>query len=149
MSMLSHGVEYKGQKVDILVTVKVCNKSREAEIEMECVSGQKVTFLTGVNYHMGMKTISDEKSVSTWGVHPADVVENPLPIGAGVRYKKGKWMLEFLSDINFARLKALKPAKKAKIKVVAACSREKELNTSEKFFLYMTNGLHDGNKPMK
>ena len=58
-------------------------------------------------------------------------------------------MLSVMPSNGFAQLKSVKPTKKAKTRVVAACSREQDLNTSEKFFLYMTNGLTDGKSAVR
>lgn len=138
MSMLVRGVTYKGVKVDIKVSVKVWDDSRLAEISAECVSGQKVTFMSGVNFHPGQQMRIADGRVAVWGVHPADVVKNPLPIGAGLTYSTKAWDGLFVdNELGFAAIRTRKPVAKASVKVVAACSREDALNTCAKFFGYV------------
>lgn len=138
MSMLVRGVEYKGGKVDIKVSVRVWDDSRLAEISAECVSGQKVTFMSGINFHQGQQLRIADGRVAVWGVHPADVVKNPLPIGAGLAYSTKAWDGIFIdNEIGFAAIRTRKPVGRASVRVVAACSREDSLNTCAKFFDYV------------
>ncbi len=135
MSMLVRGVEYKGDKVDIKVTVRVWDDSRLAEVSAECVSGQKVTFVSGVNFHQGQQMRIADGRVAVWGVHPADVVKNPLPIGAGLTYSTKDWDGLFVDNaLGFIAVRSRRPVSRAKVYVVAACSREDALNTCDKFF---------------
>lgn len=140
MEMLAKGVEYKGEKIDVAIRVIVFDDSRDVVVEAECVSGQKVQFMTGVNMHAGQSSkegsVGKNGYLAAWGIHPADVVENPLPIGGGLVYSKKKWQLmETKSDLMWVVTK--KPVKKACTKIVAACSREKELNEWNKFVKYL------------
>lgn len=138
MSMTVRGVEYKGEKVDIRLTVKVWNDSREAEISAECVSGQKVTFMSGVNFHQGQQMRISDGRIAVWGVHPADVVKNPLPIGAGLTYSTKAWDGLYVdNELGFVAIRTRKAVTKASVRVVAACSREDALNTCAKFFDYV------------
>ncbi len=138
MSMLVRGVEYKGEKVDVKITVSVSDNSRIAEISAECVSGQKVVFMSGVNFHPGQQLKLADGRIAVWGVHPADVVENPLPIGAGLTYKTKVWSgLDIDNTLGFVAIKTRKPVTKASVNVVAACSREDAINTCQKFFDYV------------
>ncbi|MGN0028384.1 MAG: DUF4861 family protein [Marinilabiliaceae bacterium] len=138
MSMLVRGVEYKGGKVDIKVSVRVWDDSRLAEISAESVGGQKVTFMSGVNFHQGQQLRVADGRVAVWGVHPADVVKNPLPIGAGLAYNTKAWDGIFIDNgIGFAAIRTRKPVGRASVRVVAACSREDALNTCAKFFDYV------------
>lgn len=141
MSMLVRGVAYKGDMVDIKITVRMWDDSRLAEIEAECVSGQKVVFMSGVNYHSGQQLRFLPGRVAAWGVHPADVVENPLPIGGAVLFKDKVWSDELDVDnvLGFVAIKTRKPVSKASVKVVAACSREDALNTPDKFFDFVSS----------
>lgn len=140
MEMLAKGVEYKGEKIDVAIRVMVYNDSRDAVVEAECVSGQKVQFMTGVNMHEGQSSkegkVGKVGYMAAWGIHPADIVENPLPIGGGLAYDAKKWQtMTAKKDLMWIVTK--KPVKKACAKIVAACSREKELNDWDKFLKYL------------
>lgn len=133
--MFHRGVMYKGQSVDIRVTIAMADDEREASITAECVSGQEVQFLTGVNYHQGQTLDYADGRIAVWGIHPADVVEHPLPIGGGMVYDMEQWgsvtktadMLQIVS----------KPATTVSTTVTAACSREKDVNSEKKFLEYV------------
>ena len=136
--MLVRGVEYRGEKVDIKVSVRMWDSSRLAEISAECVSGQKVTFISGVNYHQGQQLRVSDGRIAVWGVHPADVVKNPLPIGAALTYNAKAWDGLFVDNAaGFVSIRTRRPVSSAKVTVVAACSREDALNSCEKFFDYV------------
>ncbi|MBQ3635606.1 MAG: DUF4861 family protein [Bacteroidales bacterium] len=140
MYMIARGVEYRGKKVDIKVTVTVSNKSRVADITAECVNGHKVMFMTGVNFHKGQSIELSDGRIAVWGIHPADVVKNPLPIGGAIVYNKRKWKGSKIdTEKGFIGIVTPMPVVKAKTRVVAACSREDNLNTEEKFFNFVKN----------
>ncbi len=140
MYMISRGVEYKGGKVDIKVTVRMSKDTRTAEIEAECISGQKVTFVTGVNYHKGQQMQVADGRIAVWGIHPGDVVKDPLPIGGAMVYNKRKWNnMSIDNEKGFIGIMTTTPVAKARTRVVAACSREDNLNTQEKFFMFVKN----------
>lgn len=132
ISMLSKGVPYKGDTIDVLVSVIARDNERWMTVEAKCVSGQKVQFLTGVNYHNGQTEEIDDESLAVWGVHPADVVENPLPIGGGMRYKAKRFVGSDKTD-NLLRLIS-KPTKCVSTKIIAACSKEPIINNQKAFF---------------
>ena len=136
MEMISRGVVYGTDTVDIAVTVSVSSKSRVATVEAECISGQKVIFMTGVNYHDGQILDYGNGQIAVWGIHPADVVENPLPIGGGMRYKTSTWTSPEQTP-DLLRIITKKKCKKAATKVVAACSRESEINSEAIFFNFV------------
>lgn len=136
MEMISRGVAYKGDTVDIAVTVSVSKNSRVATVEARCISGQKVVFMTGINYHDGQILDYGNGQIAVWGIHPADVVENPLPIGGGMRYKTSVWTSPEKTP-DLLRIITKKECKKASTKVVAACSRESEINSEAVFFNFV------------
>lgn len=138
MSMTVRGIEYLGEKVDIRLTVRVWNDSREAEVSAECTSGQKVVFMSGVNYHPGQSMKVADGRLAAWGVHPADVVKNPLPIGAGLTYDTKAWTgVEIDNTQGFMSIRTKKAVSSAKVRIVAACQREDALNTCQKFLDYV------------
>ena len=53
IEMIAYGVAYKGDNVDVMIRVDVSSKTREAVVTASELSGKKVQFLTGVNYHEG------------------------------------------------------------------------------------------------
>ncbi len=136
MEMISYGVAYKGDTVDIAVKVTVNNKERTAEVEARCISGQKVIFLSGINHHAGQSLDFSDGRLATWGIHPADVVEHPLPIGGGMTYNTKTWTSPVKTG-DMLQITTRKAVKKAKTTVVAACSRESELNNEKAFFDYV------------
>lgn len=64
VEMTAYGVEYMGDLVDIMVRIDVNVKSRLASVSAKELSGKKVRFLTGVNFHEGQKVIVDKKHVA-------------------------------------------------------------------------------------
>jgi len=135
IEMLHRGVPYKGDTIDINVRVIMFGAVREALIQAECISGQKVQFLTGVNYHDGQLFDFATGRIAVWGIHPADIVEHPLPIGGALIYNPTEWSaIEKTSDM----LQIIsKPTNMIMTTITAACSREKELNNEKAFFDYV------------
>lgn len=133
--MLSKGIAYRGDTVDILVRVNMFNDSRNAQVEAFCTTGQKVQFVTGINYHPGQEIEYDKGYISVWGIHPADVSQHPIPIGGGMRYNP-KDFVDIEQTKDMIQLIS-KPAKKLKTKVVSASIKEKEINTPELFLDYV------------
>ena len=130
-----NGVPYKGDLVDISIRVEMKDNSRVAKVIATELDGKKVQFLTGVNFQKDEQVEYGRKYIAVWGVHPADVSQDPSPIGAGMWFKPGKFvMVEQTSDM--VRIVS-KPASQISTEVVAASVKEDELNTAEKFFEYM------------
>ena len=134
--MISYGVPYRGRKVDVSVRIGMTDKSRKAKIIASVVSGGRVQFVTGLNYHAGEYVQAGWGAIGTWGIHPADVSENPIEVGAGLEYDPDDYVgiPESLDDM--VRLVS-KPCRKLVTTVVAAPVKEDELNTPEKFFDYL------------
>lgn len=136
--MIAHGVQYKGESVDISIKISMKDNSRVATVEAEELSGKKVQFLTGVNYHRGEAVETGRNYIAVWGVHPADVSQNPCELGGGMWFKPGKFSkVERTEDM----LRIIsKPASKISTQVVAASVKEDELNTRDSFFSYIRKG---------
>ena len=95
-----------------------------------------VMFLTGVNYHPGETVKCGNGFIFAWGIHPADVSASPIPIGAGMFYKPSDFgPMEVTGDM--VRIIS-RPAKSISTTVVAASTKEAELNTAKRFENYMT-----------
>ena len=131
--MIAYGVEYKGELVDISIRIDMSAKSREAVITAKELSGKKVRFLTGVNYHEGQKVTSGENYISVWGPHPAK--DATMPLGAGKRFSAKEFpVLEKTDDM--VRIISL-PKSEVSTKVVSASTKEAELNSAKRFEAYM------------
>lgn len=133
--MIAYGVEYKGELVDVSIRVEMKDNSRVAKVIATELNGKKVQFLTGINYQKGETVEYGKKYIAVWGIHPADVSKNPSPLGAGMWFKPGKFVtVEKTGDM--VRIIS-KPAKSISTQVVAASTKEDELNTEAKFVSYM------------
>ncbi|MBR1487537.1 MAG: DUF4861 family protein [Bacteroidales bacterium] len=133
--MIAYGVMYKGEPVDISIRVEMKDNSRVAKVVATELGGRKVQFLTGVNYHKGETVEFGKKYISVWGIHPADVSQNPCELGGGMWFKPRK----FLAPEQTADMVRIisKPASRIETQVVAASIKEDQLNSAEKFAAYM------------
>lgn len=135
MEMLSEGVPYMGESIDVLVRVTVFSGFREARVEAFAFSNKPVRFLTGVNYHEGTRTKQGENYICTWGLHPEDVAALPLNIGAAIIYNaddferitKGAQQFEMIS----------KPTRYMKTWITSAGELESQLNSMDLFVEYL------------
>lgn len=134
--IIAYGVMYKGEPVDVSIRVEMKDKSRVAKVIATELGGRKVQFLTGVNYHAGETIETGRKYISVWGVHPADVSQNPCQLGGGMWFKPKHFIGAPEQVDNLVRLIS-KPTSKLETQVVAASVKESELNTAEKFAAYM------------
>lgn len=135
IQMLAKGVAYKGENVDIAIRITMNNTDRYAKIEAECTSGQKVQFVTGVNFHPDKTMEYGEGFAAVWGVHPPDVSQAPIQIGGGIRYNP-----EDIAEVNETRdmIQLIsKPATTLTTYVVSAGEKEKDLNNAAAFIAYV------------
>lgn len=130
MEMISKGVPYKGKKVDILVRVTVFSGKREAKVEAVCLSGEKVQFVTGVNYFKGFETKKGPNYIATWGEHPEDVAAEVIGIGAAIKYNPKDYVKNIDDGTQYLLISKL--TKHLQTEIVAASVREKEINNLEK-----------------
>lgn len=133
--MLAMGIPYRGDTVDILMRVTMFNDRRPALVEAFCTTGQKVQFVTGVNFHPEEQVDYGKGYIGVWGVHPADVSQHPIPIGGGMRYNP-KDIAQVEKTTDMVRLIS-KPAKQLATWVTSASIREQEINTPELFFAHV------------
>lgn len=135
--MIAYGVPYDGGLVDISIRVDVTSKNRLAVITARELSGKKVRFVTGVNFHEGANVKCEDGRICIWGKHPAQVSANPINIGAGMFYPKSMFVsVEKKEDMVML---VSKPTSNISTKVVAASVKEAELNTARRFESYMLN----------
>lgn len=133
--IIAYGVEYMGGNVDISIRIDMNEKNRFAVITASELSGRKVQFLTGVNYHEGQSVIYDDKHIGIWGIHPADVSASPIPIGAGLFYSSRMFpVIEKTKDM--VRIIS-RPLSSVQTKVISASTKEAELNNAKRFMAYM------------
>lgn len=134
--IIAYGVPFKGDTLNVSIRIDVSAMKREAVITARELSGKKVQFLTGVNYHEGQRVTYGEDYISVWGIHPADVSQNPIPIGAGMFFTAKSFAKVEKTD-NMVRLIS-KETSRISTKVVAASTREAELNSAKRFEAYMS-----------
>ncbi|MES2573820.1 MAG: DUF4861 family protein [Bacteroidota bacterium] len=130
MEMISKGVPYKGKKVDILVRVTVFSGKREAKVEAFCLSGQKVQFVTGINYFKDFEVKKGSNYIAVWGKHPEDVAAEIIPIGAAIMYNPKDYAKN--DDDGKQYLLISKPKKYLTTKIISSSTRETDLNTLDK-----------------
>ena len=133
--VIAYGVAYMGEYVDISIRVDVEAKTRVATVTATELSGRKVQFLTGINFHEGQKVTYGEEYISVWGPHPVKKTETPFPIGAGMFFSKKTFPVREKTE-NMVRIIS-KPASKVSTKVVSASVKEAELNSAKRFESYM------------
>ena len=135
IEMIAYGVAYKGDHVDVKIRVEVSVKTREAVMTASVLSGQKVQFLTGVNYHEGQKVTYDDGYISVWGPHPVKKTETPFPIGAGLRFSSKDFPSVEKTD-DMVRIIS-KATSKVVTRIVSGSIKEAELNSAKRFETYM------------
>lgn len=134
--MIAYGVPYKGDTVDISIRIDMFAKKREATVTATELSGKKLQFLTGVNYHEGERVSMGEGWVSVWGVHPANVSVDPKPVGAAILYNAKKFESVTKTE-NMVRLVSF-PASSVSTKLIGASTKEAELNSAKRFEAYVS-----------
>lgn len=135
MEMLSEGVEYKGEKIDILVRLTVYSGMREAKVEAFAFSTKPVQFLTGLNYWPTTETKQGDDYVCAWGVHPEDVAAFQVNIGSAVIYNPDDYAKIEKTDNVFRMIS--KPTKYLETWVTSACEREDGFKNAKDFFKYV------------
>ncbi|MBK0368785.1 DUF4861 family protein [Flavobacterium agrisoli] len=130
MEMISKGVPYKGKKVDILVRVTVLSGKRDAKVEAECLTGEKVQFVTGINYFKDFQTKKGSNYIAVWGKHPEDVAAEIIEVGAAIKYNPKDYADQ--KDDGTQYLLISKPAKTLETTIISSSAREQELNTLAK-----------------
>jgi len=135
MEMISRGVPYKGKKVDILVRVTVFSGKREAKVEASSLNGEKVQFVTGINYFKDFQTKKGTNYIAVWGKHPEDVAAEIVEVGAAILYNPKDYVKT--NDDGTQYLLISKPAKYLETKIISSCARETELNTLDKLEAYI------------
>lgn len=135
--MIAYGVEYSGDLVDISVRIDMNAKTRDAIVTAKELSGRKVMFLTGINYHEGQTVRYDSDHILVWGVHIGGKIPYVTPIGAAMTFSD-KMFPTVEKTENMVRAIS-KPSAEVRTKVVATSTREAELNTMKRFEAFIFN----------
>lgn len=135
VEMLSEGVSYRGEKVNILIRVTVFAGKREAKVEAFSQTGEPVQFATGINYFKDLEVDKQDNYIATWGIHPEDVAVEKVKIGAALLFNKNDFERQ-LDDGNQYFLIS-KPTKTLETWITSANAREPEINTFHKFIEHL------------
>lgn len=133
--VISYGVSYKGELVDVSVRIEMTDKSREAVIYATELSGRNVCFVTGVNFHPGQKVTLEDGVISVWGPHPVTDDARSFPIGAAMIYPvKAFPVVEKTEEMIMI---VSKPMAQIRTNVLSASVKEAELNSARRFESYL------------
>ena len=135
MEMLSEGIPYKGDTIDVLVRVTVFSGMREAKVEAFALCDKPVQFLTGINYHPKTETKEGDNYILTWGLHPEDVAAFQLNIGAAIIYNPDDFVEKKKEKKEFELIS--KPTKYLSTWITSACEKETDINSMETFTKYV------------
>lgn len=135
IEMIAYGVAYKGETVDISVRVDVVDKTRTASVTAMELSGKKVQFVTGVTFHEGQKTFFGSDHVAAWGVHPSSGVQ--MPVGAAVLFSAKEFPVVEKKEEMLVAIS--QPMAKVKTNILAASTKEAELNSAKRFEEYVVD----------
>jgi hypothetical protein len=135
MEMLSEGIPYMGDTIDVLVRVTVFSGQREAKVEAFALSDKPVHFLTGINYHDKTETLQKDNFICTWGIHPEDVAAFQLNIGAALIYNPVDFEKVTKEEKQYQLVS--KPTKYLSTWVTSACEKEKEFSNMKDFVKYV------------
>ncbi len=131
MEMLSEGIPYKGDKVDILVRVTVFPDNRNAKIEAFEQNNKSVQFVTGIAYHKGQAIKKTANYIASWGIHPEDVAAEKVEIGAAIIFDEADFSRQL--DDGKQHLLISNPTNYLETWITSANAREAELNTMQRF----------------
>lgn len=135
MEMISEGVPYKGDYVDIMVRVTVYSGIREAKVEAFALCDKPVQFLTGINYHPETKTKEGDNYILTWGLHPEDVASVRLNIGAAIVCNPDDYVEKIKAENEYELVS--KPTKYVSTWITSACEKEDAGKSLDDFAKYV------------
>lgn len=135
MEMLSEGVSYKGEKVNILIRVTVFAGKREAKVEAFSQNGEPVQFVTGINYFKNLEVEKKDNYIATWGIHPEDVAAEKVEMGAAILYNQNNYERQLDDGDQFLLIS--KPTKNLETWITSANAREPGINSFQKFLKYL------------
>lgn len=137
MEMISEGIPYRGENVDISIQVSVHARKRNAKVRARCLSGQNVQFVTGINFFENLELEKTEDYIATWGVHPEDVAAEKVEVGAAIFIPSGIYFdIQKLQD-QFILISEQRQS--MEITVTSANAREEGINSMEDFIDLLKN----------
>jgi hypothetical protein len=131
INMLSEGIPYHGDQIDILVRLTVYSNCRYAKVETFILADKPVRLVTGLNFNKKLIITNEINHLITWGKHRSGVALENVDVGAGLIYNE-KDFEKVIKDENEYRCIS-KPTKYLQTWITSANAKEKELNTMEKF----------------
>lgn len=135
MEMLSEGIPYLGDTIDVLVRLTVFSGRREAKVEAFAFSAKPVQFLTGLNFHPQTETLTGPNYVASWGIHPEDVAAFQMKIGAAVWYDPADFEPLVKTDDVFRLVS--KPTHYLSTWITTACEKEAGMADLTQFSNYL------------
>ena len=135
MEMLSEGVPYKGDTIDVLVRVSVYSGFREAKVEAFALCDKPVQFATGINYHPETETKEGDKYILTWGLHPEDVAAYRLKIGAAIFFNPDDYVKQEKTETQYLLIS--KPCKYLSTHITSVCEKEEGFSSMNDFANYV------------
>ena len=135
MEMISYGVPYGADSVDVSLRVDVTDSSRWATVTVRELSGKPLRFVTGVNYHPGAEILSESGLAAVWGEHPANISAHPVPIGGAIRYNPADFPQA--EDTGLAIQLVSVPLAAFSTEILSASAKEKELPAADRFFSFV------------
>ena len=133
--MISYGVVCGNDTVDVCFRIDVFNKKRQAKVTVRELSGKKVRFVTGVNFHKGQTVVMGDGMAYVWGAHPCDSTKSPVAVGAGIRYSAKKF--EIADKTEDMVMLVSYPSNSITTTLVGTSVKEAELNTLKRFDAFM------------
>lgn len=134
MEMISYGIPYQADSVDVSLRVDVTEDSRWATVTVRELSGKPLRFVTGVNYHPGAEILSESGLAAVWGEHPANISAHPVPIGGAIRYSPADFPL--VEDTGVAIELVSRPLATFSTEILSASAKEEKLCDADRFFRF-------------
>jgi len=131
MTLVSEGISYRGNKVDISVQVTVYANHRMAKVQASCLSGEAVQFVTGINFFDKLQVVKTEQYIATWGIHPEDVAAEKVEVGAAIYIPSGYRFETQKLENQYILISDIKQS--ISFQITSANKREAEINSMEDF----------------
>jgi hypothetical protein len=139
LEMLSEGVPYQKQKVDIRVRVTVYADHRMAKVEASVVNGPEVQFVTGLNYHKGQDVRKGDNFIAAWGLHPEDVAAEQVAVGAAILFNPADFTER--KDDGTQHLLISKPSRQLVTRITSSSARDPEIRNLEQFVAFLDKAV--------
>lgn len=131
MEMISEGIPYRGEQVDIRIQVTVYASQRDAKVRASCLSGQHVQFVTGINFFEKLELVKTDDYIATWGIHPEDVAAEKVEVGAAIFIPTTEYIE--IKKLNNQYILISEQAKSLEFTITSANMREVGINSMDDF----------------